>query len=225
MAPYVDSGRENESQEETDFRCLFEAVPGLYLVLRPDRPRYTIVCASTAYLEATLTSRTGPRGIIGQAMFEAFPDPPGDSDATGVLNLRASLDRALATRRRDVMPVQHYNIRRPDGSWEERHWAPRNTPVLDPAGKVRYLIHEVEDVTKLVQAKKAELAARAAVDSAKAALEQAKSELQREHTILLDATSASRRLRADSEAIRAEVQALLANSASLLARSKGHSAK
>ena len=225
MGTHVDPRSDNGSQEETDFRCLFEAVPGLYLVLRPDRPRFTIVCASTAYLEATLTSRTGSRGIIGMGLFEAFPDPPDDPTATGVRNLRASLERALTTGRRDVMPVQHYNIRRPDGSWEERHWAPRNTPVRDPGGSVRYLIHEVEDMTKLVQAQKAERAARAAVETARVALEQAKADLQREHVILVDATSASARLRKESDNLRSEVQALLANSASILARSRGRPPK
>lgn len=62
-----------------------------------------------------------------------FPDPPDDPAATGVENLRSSLMRAVASTRPDEMAVQHYNIRRPDGSWEERHWSPLNTPVIDPA--------------------------------------------------------------------------------------------
>jgi PAS domain S-box-containing protein len=221
MATHVDTGLESESPEETDFRSLFEAVPGLYLVLRPDPPRFTIVCASNAYLEATLTSRTGPRSIIGQGVFDVFPNPPNDSNATGMQNVRASLERALATGQRDVMAVQHYSIRRPDGSWEERHWAVRNTPVRDPGGNVRYLMNEVEDVTKLVEAQKAERAARAAVDAAKTALERAKTELQREDAALLDASSNSARLLEESENVRAQLQVLLA----LRAGSKGHPAK
>jgi PAS domain S-box-containing protein len=48
------------------------------------------------------------------------------------------------------MVVQAYPIPRPDGSWEERHWSPLNTPVLDAAGRVTHLIHQVEDVTEAV---------------------------------------------------------------------------
>jgi len=136
-----------------DFRTLFEAAPGLYLVLRADdAPRFTIVAASDAYLRATLATRDGPDGIVGRGLFEAFPDPPDDPHATGERNLRASLERAIATGAPDAMPVQPYAIRRPDGTWEERSWRPLNTPVLDQAtGRVTHLIHRVEDVTEAVR--------------------------------------------------------------------------
>ncbi len=136
-----------------DFRALFEAAPGLYLVLRADdAPHFTIVAASDAYLAATLTTRDGPGGVVGRRMFDAFPDQPDDPHATGVANLRASLQRALATGAPDEMPVQSYPIRRPDGAWEARHWRPLNTPVVDrTTGRVTCLIHRVEDVTETVR--------------------------------------------------------------------------
>ncbi len=138
--------------ETPEFRSFFEALPGLYLVVRADAPRFTIVAASDARLRATLTTRTGPRGVIGLGLFEAFPDPPDDPGATGERNLRASLERAIATGMPDRMAVQAYPIPRPDGTWEERHWSPLNTPVRDPAtGQVTHLIHQVEDVTESVQ--------------------------------------------------------------------------
>src|SRR5262245_65091965 len=90
-----------------DFRALFQAVPGLYLVLAPD---LTIVAASDAYLHATLTER---HDVIGRRLFEVFPDNPDDPRATGVSNLRASLERVLRFRRPDVMAVQKYDVRRP----------------------------------------------------------------------------------------------------------------
>jgi len=84
-------------------------------------------------------------------MFEAFPDNPDDPQATGVHNLRASLERVLATRAPDTMPVQKYDIPRPDGSFEERYWSPLNSPLLAEDGSVRYLMHQVEDVTHLMR--------------------------------------------------------------------------
>ena len=132
-----------------DFRALFEAAPGLYLVLRADAPRFTVEAASDAYLRATLTTRDGPGGIVGRGIFEAFPDPPGDPTATGTREVRASLERALATGAPDAMPVQPYAIRRPDGAWEDRAWLPLHTPVRDPAtGRVTHVIQRVEDVTE-----------------------------------------------------------------------------
>lgn len=66
-----------------DFRALFQAAPGLYLVLKPD---LTIVGASDAYLSATMTERAA---ILGRALFEIFPDNPNDPAADGVRNLKA----------------------------------------------------------------------------------------------------------------------------------------
>ena len=135
-----------------EFRRFLEAAPDLILVLAADAPRYTIAAASDAYLRATLTHRDGPGGIVGRGVFEVFPDPPGDPTATGERNLRASLDRVLATRSFHVMEIQPYPISRPDGSWEERFWSPINTPVLDPdTGRVTHVVHRAEDVTRAVR--------------------------------------------------------------------------
>jgi two-component system sensor kinase FixL len=128
-----------------DFQALFEAAPGLYLVLGPD---LTIVGASDAYLQATMTQR---EAIVGRPLFEVFPDNPDDPEATGTANLGASLARVLRLRQPDAMAVQKYDVRRPDGTFEERFWAPLNSPVLDQAGKVRWIIHRVEDVTEVVR--------------------------------------------------------------------------
>jgi two-component system, cell cycle sensor histidine kinase and response regulator CckA len=115
----------------------------------------TIVAVSEAYLQATLTKR---EEILGRALFEVFPDNPDDPGATGVRNLRASLDRVRANRVADTMAVQKYDIRRPDsqgGGFEERFWSPTNSPVLDAAGRLAYIIHRVEDVTDFVRLKQA----------------------------------------------------------------------
>ena len=131
--------------ENLDFRGIFEAAPGLYLILTPD---LRIVAASDAYLHATLTQR---ESIVGRDLFEVFPDNPEEHDATGVSNLRASLDRVLRFKRPDAMALQKYDVRRPDGGFEEKYWSPLNTPVLSRDGEVEWIIHRVEDVTELVR--------------------------------------------------------------------------
>lgn len=58
------------------------------------------------------------------------------------------------------MSVQRYDIRRPEhegGGFEERYWSPINSPVLDGAGRVRYVIHKAEDVTEFIRLKQARL--------------------------------------------------------------------
>ncbi len=128
-----------------EFQRLFESSPDLYLVLTPD---LSIVAVSDAYLQATMTRR---QDILHRALFDVFPDNPGDSTATGVQNLRASLQRVLRNRIADRMPVQKYDIRRPKsegGGFEERFWSPTNSPVFDDAGNLCHIIHRVEDVTE-----------------------------------------------------------------------------
>jgi PAS domain-containing protein len=149
-------------QSPPDFRQLFESAPGLHLVLTPD---LVIVAVSDAYLKATMTTRDG---ILGRGLFDVFPDNPDEVGATGTTNLRASLGRVLAHRLPDAMAVQKYDIRRPEsegGGFEERHWSPINSPVLDRFGEVSYIIHRVEDVTDFVRLKRAQQAATAEMEA------------------------------------------------------------
>jgi signal transduction histidine kinase/ActR/RegA family two-component response regulator len=133
---------------EPDFRALFEAAPGLYLVLDPE---LQIVAASDAYLEATMTRRDQ---IVGRGLFDVFPDNPDDPEATGVSNLSASLERVRRHQVADTMAVQKYDIQRPEsegGGFEERYWSPKNMPVLGEDGELSYIIHRVRDVTEFVR--------------------------------------------------------------------------
>lgn len=136
-----------------NFRLLFESSPGLYLVLTPD---FTIVAVSDAYSRATMTNRDD---VLGRSIFEVFPDNPADPAATGVRNLRESLERVVRHRVADAMAVQKYDVRRPDslgGEFEERHWSPINSPVLGAENELLYIIHQVEDVTEFVRLKERE---------------------------------------------------------------------
>lgn len=136
---------EGDAAPKLDFHMLFHAAPGPYLVLAPD---LTILGVNDSYLKATLTRR---EEIVGRPLFEVFPDNPDDPAATGVMNLRASLKRVLDEGRPDTMAVQKYDIRRPDGSFEERFWSPVNSPVCGNDGRVLYIIHHVQDVTEYVR--------------------------------------------------------------------------
>jgi light-regulated signal transduction histidine kinase (bacteriophytochrome) len=51
------------------------------------------------------------------------------------------------------MAIQKYDVRRPDGAFEERYWSPVNSCVLNADGQVEYLLHRVEDVTGFVHKK------------------------------------------------------------------------
>jgi PAS domain-containing protein len=131
--------------EAVDFRAVFEQSPALQLLLDPS---FMIVAVTDAYAGATMTERDK---IVGRHLFEVFPDNPDYDHADGVSNLRRSLLNVVQKRAADAMPVQKYDIRQPDGSFEERYWQPLNWPILGKDGFVSLIVHQVEDVTEAVR--------------------------------------------------------------------------
>jgi signal transduction histidine kinase len=134
-----------------DFRLLFERSPEVRCVLTPD---FRILSLTDAYAQVSMRERDS---LIGQVIYEAFPDNPDDPHADGVNNLRASLERVRRDKVTHEMPEQRYDIRLPEaqgGGFEERYWKPVNTPVLDEHGELLCILHTVTDITKVVALKR-----------------------------------------------------------------------
>lgn len=132
-------------------------LPSSLLVLSPE---FEIIHASESYLQATSANK---RGILGQNIFEAFPDNPKDPQANGVKNLKASLKEVLRTLKPHKMPVQKYDIPLPNGTFQEKYWDVINVPVIDENGHIEHIIHNVSDVTDHIKTEAAlELAVGAA---------------------------------------------------------------
>jgi signal transduction histidine kinase len=133
-----------------DFELLFARSPGLYMVLAPDAPRFTVLASTDQHLAATHTKR---EQIIGKGLFEVFPENPEDPNATGSSDLRSSLMRTLEFDKPDEMPVLKYDIPKPDGSgFEERYWGTVNSPVHGENGELLYILNRADDVTAFVRA-------------------------------------------------------------------------
>ncbi|MBH8575841.1 PAS domain S-box protein [Nostocaceae cyanobacterium CENA369] len=131
-----------------NFQSLFESVPGAYLVLTPDAPKFTIVGVSNTYLQTTNTKR---EEILGRSIFEVFPH---NSLAVEAQNLRRSLLTVLENQNADVMGLQKYDIphfKSAGGGFEERYWNLMNSPVIEADNKVVYIIHRIEDVTEFAR--------------------------------------------------------------------------
>ena len=129
---------------QLDFELLFQAAPSLFLVLDPG-PGFTVLAASDAYLRATRTDR---KAIVGRGLFEAFPD--GGAEGRPTSNLRASLQRVLTTRAAEQTTIARYDL--PQAEWQggglgQRFWRALNSPVLSDDGRLRYIIHRVEDAS------------------------------------------------------------------------------
>jgi two-component system, cell cycle sensor histidine kinase and response regulator CckA len=170
-----------------EYRAVFDSAPGNFLLLDP---ALTIVGVTDAYCAATMTVRDQ---ILGRHIFDVFPDNPSDPAATGVRNLRASLDRVLEYRKANRMPLQRYDIRRPaseGGGFEERYWSPLNCPVLGPDGSLRHIIHAVEDVTEVAQLKRK----LQEDETLRAELRQSENQIEAEMSLRVEAVEANKRL-------------------------------
>lgn len=126
---------------EPDFRAIFEALPGSFLVLSPD---LVILAASAAYRRDSRATRDA---LIGRPILEVFPDRP---DPGGLVNLRASLDRVRASRQPDTVAVRRYDLGPLGAEPDTRYWSLANVPVLGTGDRLDYIIHWLDDVTDLV---------------------------------------------------------------------------
>lgn len=127
------------------FPQAFKATPHPYMLLDLD---LRILDANDAYLDATMTRRGD---LVGCPLFEAFPDNPGDPDADGVKNLSASLERVLDRGRPDRMACQRYDVKGPDGMFQEMWWQPLNLPVFNDEGRFEAVLHHVTKVAPPVR--------------------------------------------------------------------------
>ncbi|MBR8640329.1 SpoIIE family protein phosphatase [Streptomyces tuirus] len=132
-----------------DYAAVFQALPGMVALLTPE-----LVYADVNEEFVRVSGRSREQ-LIGQYLFDVFPDNPNDPAATGMRNLEASLYRVMGTGERDAMALQRYDVENPErpGEWEERYWSPVNAPLLGPDGKVVLILHRVEEVTELIRAR------------------------------------------------------------------------
>lgn len=133
------------SDTEVDFRRVFESSPASMLVLKPDPPRWTIVAATDSFLQLTHKER---ETLIGQALFEQFPDNTA-LGSDGRAKLSASLELVAREGKPDWLPVQHYNIQ-VDGEFRPGYYSACNQPVFGAQGELLYIVHRSEDVSEFV---------------------------------------------------------------------------
>ena len=202
----------------SEFEAIFAAAPGINLVLATDAPRFTMLAASDERLIATQTTRVG---TLGRGLFEVFSDGnPENDEASGVANLRRSLETVLRTREPHRMAVQRYDLQSPNGTWEVRHWAPRNVPVLGTDGAVRFIVHHVEDVTEAVRRAEAHQQLRgeyAESEGARLALEDANTRLSEQQ---LELELANQQLQEQAVELEQQTEELQATAAHLEERTE-----
>jgi PAS domain-containing protein len=128
---------------EHEFRRHFEAVPQNFLLLDPG-PGLHIVDVNDAYADSAMIKRDA---VIGERLFDVFPENPDDPFADGVSNALASFQAVARTGRTQIVPTQRYDLRTPEGVFVARYWRAVSTPIFSDDGRLRYILNELEDVT------------------------------------------------------------------------------
>jgi len=130
------------------FQKIFKASPLSSLILLPDAPLFTIMDVTDAHLEISGKKESE---LIGKGFFEIFPANPADNDADGFPALYRSLERVISSRKTEKIKMQKYDIRIGEKEeFEMRYWDIENTPVLNEAGEIEYIINTSIDVTAYV---------------------------------------------------------------------------
>ncbi|MGN6400429.1 MAG: PAS domain-containing sensor histidine kinase [Flavisolibacter sp.] len=128
--------------------AVFNSLPGLFILLLPDAPRFTIAAVSDDYLSATFTHRDD---IIGKGLFEIFTDSPQNHKSDGRNNIIASLVSVIEHKKPHLIEEQRYDIWNAATKVFEYHaWRLHSKPVLNANGAVQYIIHQVEDRTNTI---------------------------------------------------------------------------
>lgn len=134
---------------------LFDTLPGICVLVKADRPRYTIVAVTEGLLQAQ-TTMTTKEDLIGKSFFEPWRDNPASKEGSAQSSLRASLDYVVTHKAEHHLPTQRYDLPNGDGSFTERHWAATNKPVGVANGEVEYILHTSTDITNSVKVEQQE---------------------------------------------------------------------
>lgn len=110
-------------------------------------PDFTIAALSDGYARTANMQR---EKMVGKNFFDIFFDNPSDTNSTGFRDVRESMQKILKTKVTDKMNVRRYDLPRAEGGFEVKYWGSTNTPILNAAGDVEYIVRKVEDVTDLV---------------------------------------------------------------------------
>jgi PAS domain S-box-containing protein len=133
---------------QSELISVFNALPGIAVLLQPDSPRFTIMAVTDDYVTSTMTRR---KDLVGKGLFEMFPDDPRSKRSAGIQTITNSLQSVVTNKQSHVIQDLRFDIYNDTtGEFEFRIWRIHSKPVLDAGGDVQYIIHQVEDRTSKV---------------------------------------------------------------------------
>lgn len=117
-------------------------MPGASGLILPNAPEFTIV-ASTVEFAAFAGAEM--EDFIGGSLFKYFPDNPEAPVVSS--DIRASLAKCMATKQKNELAAQRYDIADNAGIFREMYWTVIHTPILDEDQNIVFIIHTAVDNT------------------------------------------------------------------------------
>ncbi|HEY0744707.1 MAG TPA: PAS domain S-box protein [Chryseosolibacter sp.] len=118
---------------QVDFESVFEALPGMYLLLNKDSPSFTIASMSAEYSAKVCLP-------VQQARGKSIFDIQLECEFTWDPSLKESLQTVVATR---LPHSYHFTLRQDDHA---KTYHVQNSPVQTREGEVTFIIHKVSPV-------------------------------------------------------------------------------
>lgn len=124
---------------------IFNASPIPTLLIEPNRPFFTIKSVNNLYLNATNKTENE---LIGQNIFDVFPLHSNKTDNLYSDILSHSLNNVIDSKLPNNLVNNRYDLlKKNSNEIVIKYWDINNTPIFDDNGNIRYIIHNVIDVT------------------------------------------------------------------------------
>ena len=128
---------------------IYNSIPTPCIILKPDKPAYTIAAVNNAFLSSTHCER---HLLVGQQFFEAFPPNVGES-GTETQNIINAFEHVLTHKTRNLIEYHSYTVSPDkDETVPPQYWNIETYPLLDENGDLQYLVQSSTDITNLFEA-------------------------------------------------------------------------
>ncbi|WP_030935194.1 PP2C family protein-serine/threonine phosphatase [Streptomyces sp. NRRL B-24720] len=136
-------------EPEIDYKAVFQALPGAVALLTP---QLFFTDVNEEWLRVVGRSR---EHVIGHYMPDDYADSPDHPNVAVARNIEESLRRVAETGKPETMELQRFEPTGTErtGVADSRYWSMTNIPVLGADGRVALLLHRVEEVSELIQAR------------------------------------------------------------------------
>lgn len=131
-----------------DYQHLFRSLPENFLLMAPDA---TILDNTDSHVAVSLKPR---EEVVGRTLFEAYPSVD-KNEGDVIFDSHEYVRRFLQPH---TMPLIRYDLQRSaeqGGGYEELYWQATHFPILDDAGKLKYILQRTQNVTEQLQSTRA----------------------------------------------------------------------